>query len=74
MRTTQGTCPANYPEAEPSHAISMQEPQSSSMVEDAEIGNSVNKEVDGADIKEEPIVQKAMELFEATKVTIQSKI
>ncbi|MEA3331644.1 MAG: DNA polymerase III subunit gamma/tau [Campylobacterota bacterium] len=59
---------------EPTHAITMQEVQSSSMIEDAEIGTTPNKEVNGADIKDEPMVQKAMELFEATKVTIQSKI
>jgi len=59
--------------------------QSSSMVEDAEMGGSAScvtncspdestKEIDGIDIKEEPMVQKAIELFEATKITIQSKI
>ena len=60
--------------------------QSSSMVEDAEMGGSVScvtncsshnespKEVDGVNIKDEPMVQKAIELFEATKITIQSKI
>ncbi|MEA1891150.1 MAG: DNA polymerase III subunit gamma/tau [Campylobacterota bacterium] len=65
---------------------SMQHEQSSSMVEDAEIGGSTScvtdcsndetprKEVDGAAIKDEPMVQKAIELFEATKITIQSKI
>ncbi|MCD6432476.1 MAG: DNA polymerase III subunit gamma/tau [Sulfurimonas sp.] len=58
----------------PTHTITMQETQSSSMVEDAEIGNTQSKEIDGSDIKNEPIVQKAIELFEATKVTIQSKI
>ncbi|MEA2091872.1 MAG: DNA polymerase III subunit gamma/tau, partial [Campylobacterota bacterium] len=64
----------------------MQEPQSISMVEDAEIGGSAScvtncsssedsiKEIDGVNIKDEPMVQKAVELFEATKITIQSKI
>lgn len=56
------------------------------MVEDAEMGGSAScvtncssnentpKEVDGVEIQDEPMVQKAIELFEATKMTIQSKI
>ncbi len=63
----------------------MNEPQSTSMVEDAEIGGSAScvtncdsadntKEIDGTDIKDEPMVVKAIELFEANKITIQSKI
>jgi DNA polymerase-3 subunit gamma/tau len=59
--------------------------QPSSMVEEAEIGGSgscVNncensdstKEIDGAKILEEPMVQRATELFEATKRTVQLKI
>ncbi len=64
----------------------MPEAQSSSMVEDAEMGGSAScvtncsssdeatKELDGNSIKDEPMVQKAIELFEATKITIQSKI
>ncbi len=64
----------------------MREPQSISMVEDAEIGGSAScvtscsssdeatKEIDGVNIQDEPMVQKAVELFEATKITIQSKI
>lgn len=56
-----------------------------SMIEDAEIGGSAScvtncdssdysREIDGAQIKDEPMVQKAVELFEAKKMTIQSKI
>jgi DNA polymerase-3 subunit gamma/tau len=64
----------------------MSHTQSSSMVEDAEMGGSAScvtncspsdattKEVDGSSIKDEPMVQKAIELFEATKITIQSKV
>lgn len=64
----------------------MSEPQSTSMIEDAEIGGSsscvtncdtpdnTRKEIDGVDIKDEPMVAKAIELFEANKITIQSKI
>ncbi|MCW8895934.1 DNA polymerase III subunit gamma/tau [Sulfurimonas sp.] len=64
----------------------MQHTQSTSMVEDAEIGGSAScvtncqsseestKEIDGVEIKNEPMVQKAVELFEAKKMTIQSKI
>jgi len=64
----------------------MQHEQSTSMVEDAEMGGSAScvtncspaesevKEVSETNIKDEPMVQKAIELFEATKITIQSKI
>ena len=65
----------------------MQEPQSISMIEDAEMGGSAScvtncsdsaqeatKEINGTDITQEPMVQKAIELFEAKKVTVQSKI
>ena len=65
----------------------VEEEQASSMIEDAEMGGSAScvtncsqstsessKEIDGVDITKEPMVQKAIELFEATKVTIQSKI
>ncbi|EQB39892.1 DNA polymerase III subunit gamma/tau [Sulfurimonas hongkongensis] len=60
--------------------------QSTSMIEDAEIGGSAScvtscsssgqdtKEIDSSSIQDEPMVQKAIELFEATKITIQSKI
>ena len=54
-----------------------------SMVEEAEIGvgscvsqcdeKSV-KEFDGSDVLKEPMIQKAAELFEATKITVQSKV
>jgi DNA polymerase-3 subunit gamma/tau len=65
---------------------SMQEVQGTSMVEDAEMGGSAScvtncsatdtstQEINGTDITQEPMVQKAIELFEAKKVTIQSKI
>ena len=64
---------------------SMNEPQSTSMVEDAEMGGSAScvtdcseaptqDEVNGTDITQEPMVQKAIEMFEAKKVTVQSKI
>lgn len=63
----------------------MNEPQSNSMVEDAEIGGGAScvtncdsshntKEINSQDIKNEPMVAKAIELFEANKITIQSKI
>ena len=62
----------------------VQEP--ASMIEEAEIGGSgscvtgcsnnesLPQEIDGADILEDPIVQRATELFEATKRTVQLKI
>jgi len=74
------------PCSKPITQSTMTEPQSNSMIEDAEIGASAScvtncstedepvKEIDGADILNEPIVQRATELFEATKRTIQSKI
>ncbi|QFR49763.1 DNA polymerase III subunit gamma/tau [Sulfurimonas lithotrophica] len=60
-------------------------PQSTSMVEDAEMGGSAScvtdcqssddtKELNPPDIKDDPMVAKAIELFEANKITIQSKI
>ncbi len=59
--------------------------QSASTIEDIEAGGagscvtncaeaSVQDESDGTDITKEPMVQKAIEMFEAKKVTIQSKI
>ncbi|MBE0514801.1 DNA polymerase III subunit gamma/tau [Sulfurimonas sp.] len=59
--------------------------QSTSMIEDAEMGGSAScvtncqssdnsREIDAAEIKDEIMVQKAVELFEAKKMTIQSKI
>jgi len=64
----------------------MPNPQSSSMIEEAEIGGSAScvtncseddestKELNGTDITQEPMIQKAIELFEARKITVQSKI
>ena len=63
----------------------MQETQPSSMIEDVEIGGggscvsncdeaSVQDEITGTDITQEPLVQKAIEMFEAKKVTVQSKV
>ena len=63
----------------------MSEPQSTTMIEDAEFGGNVScvtncddpapvEEINGTDITQEPMVQKAIEMFEAKKVTVQSKI
>jgi len=63
----------------------MQEPQSTTMIEDAELAidsscasncadPSPVEEINGTDITQEAMVQKAIEMFEAKKVTIQSKI
>ncbi|MEA1983853.1 MAG: DNA polymerase III subunit gamma/tau [Campylobacterota bacterium] len=63
----------------------MDQPQSTSMIEDAEMGGNTScvancddpaplDETDGTDITKEPMVAKAIEMFEAKKVTIQSKI
>ncbi|MDD5717664.1 MAG: DNA polymerase III subunit gamma/tau [Sulfuricurvum sp.] len=59
------------------------QPEPVSMVEDVEIGvgscvsscdESSVKEFDGSDVLKEPMIQKAAELFEATKITVQSKV
>jgi DNA polymerase-3 subunit gamma/tau len=63
----------------------MPEPQSATMIEDAEMGGNAScvsncndaaplEESNGIDITQEPLVQKAIEMFEAKKVTVQSKI
>lgn len=63
----------------------MPEPQSATMIEDAEMGGDAScvsncndapplEETDGTDITKEPMVQRAIEMFEAKKVTVQSKI
>ena len=69
---------------EPDH--SMQEtPQPASMTEEVETSSGscvtgcndedeVAKEFDGNAILDEPMIQKAKELFEATKITVQSKV
>jgi len=74
------------PNSEEIYQTSTPEPQSTSMIEDAEIGGSAScvtnctsadeatKEIDGSQIQDEPMVQKAIEIFEAKKMTIQSKI
>ena len=60
-------------------------PQSGSMTEEIETGSgscvtgcsepdSGTREIDGNTILDEPIIKKASELFEATKITIQNKV
>ncbi|MBD3798437.1 DNA polymerase III subunit gamma/tau [Sulfuricurvum sp.] len=58
-------------------------PEPVSMVEDVEIGvgscvsqcdESSVKEFDGTDVLKEPMIEKAATLFEATKITVQSKV
>ncbi len=60
-------------------------PQASSMTEESEVGtgscvtncsdsDQSTKEFDGQAILEEPMILKATELFEATKITIQNKV
>ncbi|MBN2870400.1 MAG: DNA polymerase III subunit gamma/tau [Campylobacterales bacterium] len=57
--------------------------ENASMVEEAEVGvgscvsscdETSVKEFDGSDLLKEPMIQKAAELFEATKITVQSKV
>ena len=60
-------------------------PQASSMTEESEVGagscvvgcsegDQSTKEFDGQDILEEPMIKKATELFEATRITVQNKV
>ncbi|MBD3801174.1 MAG: DNA polymerase III subunit gamma/tau [Campylobacterales bacterium] len=60
-------------------------PQSASMTEEVETGSGScvtgncepdlsTREIDGNAILDEPMIQKAIELFEATKITIQNKV
>jgi DNA polymerase-3 subunit gamma/tau len=57
--------------------------ENASMVEEAEVGvgscvsacdETSVKEFDGSDVLKEPMIQIAAELFEATKITVQSKV
>jgi len=69
----------------PPQNIDLAEQQSGSTIGDIEMGGgascvtncdepSVVDEINGTDITKEPMVQKAIEMFEAKKVTVQSKI
>ncbi|MDA7817628.1 DNA polymerase III subunit gamma/tau [Sulfurimonas sp.] len=69
----------------PKEPLTMPNEQSTSMIEDAEMGGSAScvtncesadstKEIDANDMKDTPMVQKAIEMFEAKKMTIQTKI
>lgn len=62
-----------------------QGPQTTSMIEDVEVGGNTScatncddpaplDETNGVDITQEPMVARAIEMFEAKKVTVQSKI
>ena len=64
---------------------SAQGPQTTSMIEDVEMGGNTScatncadpaplDETNGVDITQEPMVARAIEMFEAKKVTVQSKI
>ncbi|MDH4944981.1 DNA polymerase III subunit gamma/tau [Sulfurimonas sp. C5] len=77
--------PQPTPEAVQTPPQMQEAPQSGSTTADMEMGGSAScvtncdepshqDEINGTDITKEPMVQKAIELFEAKKVTIQSKI
>ena len=77
--------PQQEPKQESPQVQMPQGGQSASTIEDIEAGGSascvtncaeesIQDEINGTDITKEPMVQKAIELFEAKKVTIQSKI
>lgn len=81
--TCSKTTPEVLEEPQKPQEIELYEP--SSMIEESEIGGSAScvtncqssdssREIDGAKILEELMVQRATELFEATKITIQSKV
>ena len=69
----------------PESETTAEAPQSGSMTEEVEAGSGScvtgcssedigTKEFDGGDILEQPMIKKATELFEATKITIQNKV
>ena len=78
--------PQQQPSQHYQSAPQMQEANPASMTEDIEAGSGscvtgncdgddmVAQEINGPDILEEPMVIKAKELFEATKITIQNKV
>ncbi|MCK9372724.1 MAG: DNA polymerase III subunit gamma/tau [Sulfuricurvum sp.] len=80
-----GPCTKSAPPALETPLLTREEPlpQTASMVEESEIGvgscvadcgETSVKEFNGSDVLKEPMVQKAAELFEATKITVQSKV
>ncbi len=82
---SQAAVPETAPLPEPQDAPSAPEGiiENASMVEEAEVGvgscvsqcdETSIKEFDGSDVLKEPMIQKAAELFEATKITVQSKV
>lgn len=83
--TTQKSEPVSTPQDVQTPSETPQMMQSGSTVADIEAGGGAScvtncdepsrqDEINGTDITKEPMVQKAIELFEAKKVTIQSKI
>ncbi|MDD5159567.1 MAG: DNA polymerase III subunit gamma/tau [Sulfuricurvum sp.] len=87
-KTAESVAVDNTSVAEPekslaAETISEARDEPASMVEEAEIGvgscvsqcdETSVKEFDGSDVLKEPMIQKAAELFEATKITVQSKV
>ncbi len=68
---------------ETTEPFSINESEPASMIEDIEVGvgscvsscdETSTKELDGSDIANHPMIQKAQELFEPTQITIQSKV
>jgi len=83
--TAPQTPPQQYIPQQPVPGMIQNAPQSSSMTEETEVGtgscvagcsdsDQSTKEFDGQSILDEPMIQKATELFEATKITIQNKV
>jgi DNA polymerase III subunit gamma/tau len=79
--------PAPIPEKEDPFIITLADEEEDSepvsMIEEVEIGvgscvsscdETSTKEFDGSDVLKEPMIEKAATLFEATKITVQSKV
>jgi len=82
-KTAEEPAPAVEEPAIPEVPVEEAISENDSMIEEAEIGvgscvsqcdESSVKEFDGSDVLKEPMIQKAAELFEATKITVQSKV
>jgi DNA polymerase-3 subunit gamma/tau len=70
----QSVPPAQKPEPQPSSMTEEIETGSGSCVTGCSDSDESAKEFDGSQILEEPMIKKATELFEATKITVQHKV
>jgi DNA polymerase-3 subunit gamma/tau len=70
----QDVAPAQQPELQPSSMTEEVETGSGSCVTGCSDSDESSREFDGSQILEEPMIKKATELFEATKITVQHKV